>query len=175
MEIYEAIRKRRSVRKYLNREIPQEVLDRVLNAGRLAPSAVNLQPWRFIVVRDPVTQRALVESTRGGKHRHIGMADVALVACGNERDCYQKQGDYMKTFAIDVAIALDHIMLAAAAEGLGTCWIGAFNERRVKDLLDIPDPWRVVGMTPLGYPAETPAFNDRKALSEIVCEERWAE
>ncbi len=173
MDLYEAIQKRRSIRKFKDKKIPEEVLERVLNAGRLAPSAVNLQPWKFIVVRDLETQKSLVDCTRGGKHAHLGMADVALVACGNERDCYQRQGNYMKTFAIDVAIALDHMMLAATAEGLGTCWIGAFDENKVKELFQIPESWRVVGMTPLGYPDETPVFNGRKSLLEILCFERW--
>ncbi|OIP63646.1 MAG: nitroreductase [Nitrospirae bacterium CG_4_9_14_3_um_filter_53_35] len=173
MELYEAIQKRRSIRKFKDKKIPQEVLERVLNAARLAPSAVNLQPWKFMVIRDPGTQKALVECTRGAKHLHLGMGDASIVACGNEEECYQRQGDYMKTFAIDVSIALDHMMLAAASEGLGTCWIGAFNEKKVKALLNIPDPWRVVGMTPIGYPNETPEFNGRKSLNEIVCYERW--
>jgi len=151
------------------------VLNRVLEAGRLAPSAVNLQPWRFIVIRDPGTRMELVECTRGGKHTHLGMGDLSLVACGNEKECYQRQGDYMKTFAIDVTIALEHMVLAAAAEGLGTCWIGAFDEEKVKTLLDIPDPWRVVAMTPLGYPDESPPDRGRKPLDEIICHERWEE
>ncbi len=173
MNLYEAIQKRRSVRKFQDKRIPEEVLQRVLDAGRLAPSAVNLQPWRFIVIRDLEIKRRLLECTRGAKHLHLVMGDVSIVACGNERDCYQRQGDYMKTFAIDVSLALDHMMLAATAEGLGTCWIGAFNEGKVKELFDIPDPWRVVGMTPLGYPDEEPEFRGRKSLDEIICYEKW--
>lgn len=175
MDIYECIRNRRSIRRYTEKPVPDEMLRRVLNAGRLAPSAVNLQPWRFIVVRSGEMRRALVDCTRGGKHLHLGMGPVALVACGNERDCYQHQGNFLKTFAIDAAIALEHIMLAAAAEGLGTCWIGAFDETAVKDLLNIPDPWRVVAMTPLGYPDESPGFKGRKPLADIVCYEKWEE
>ena len=175
MDIYEAIQKRRSVRKFTAQKVPEEIMERVLNAGRLAPSAVNLQPWRFLVIRDSERQQALVECTRGGKHDHLGMGDVVIVACGNERDCYQRQGNYMKTFAIDVTIALDHMMLAAAAEGLATSWIGAFEEKKVKEILRIPDPWRVVAMTPLGYPEEIPKFTGRKSLNEIVCYEKWEE
>ncbi len=173
MDLYEAIQKRRSFRKLTDQQIPDDVLHRVLNAGRLAPSAVNLQPWRFIVVRSPMIQEELVECTRGGKQLHLGLGDVTLIACGNERDCYQRQGNFMKTFAIDVAIALDHIMLAATAEGLATCWIGAFDEKKVKEVLNIPAPWRVVAMTPLGYPDETPKFPGRKPLEEIVFYETW--
>lgn len=173
MDIYQCIKNRRSIRKFSDRPVPEEVLMRVLNAGRLAPSAVNIQPWKFIVVRSPETRRALVECTRGGKHAHLGMADIALVACGNEQDCYQQQGNFMKTFAIDVAIALEHMMLAAQAEGLGTCWIGAFDENAVKALLDVTGPWRVVAMTPLGYPEESPPFKGRKSLAEIACYEKW--
>ncbi len=175
MEFYEVMSKRRSVRKFSEKKIAPEILERVLDAGRLAPSAVNLQPWRFVIIRSPETRRALVECTRGGKQAHLGMGDLCIVACGHEDDCYQRQGNYMKSFAIDVAIALDHMMLAAAAEGLGTCWIGAFNEDAVKELLQIPNPWRVVGMTPLGYPAESPPFRGRKGMQEIVCHEKWDE
>ncbi len=175
MELHESIKKRRSIRRFIDKTIPEEVLTRILDAGRLAPSAVNLQPWRFLVIREPVTKMELVECTRGGKHTHLGMGDVIIVACGNEKECYQRQGNYMKTFAIDVTIALEHMMLAATAEGLGTCWIGAFDEEKVKNLLDIPDPWRVVAMTPLGYPDESPPDRGRKKLNEIVYNEKWGE
>jgi len=175
MELHEAIQERRSIRRFIDKTIPEEILTRILNAGRLAPSAVNLQPWRFVVIREPVTKIELVECTRGGKHTHLGMGDVIIVACGNEKECYQRQGNYMKTFAIDVTIALAHMMLAATAEGLGTCWIGAFDEEKVKNLLNIPDPWRVVAMTPLGYPDESPPDRGRKSLNEIVCYEKWGE
>jgi nitroreductase len=160
LEFYETVSIRRSVRKFSDRKIAPEILERVLDAGRLSPSAVNLQPWKFMVIRSPETRRALVECTRGGKQAHLAMGDLCIVACGHEEDCYQRQGNYMKSFAIDVAIALDHMMLAAAAEGLG---------------LQIPNPWRVVGMTPLGYPAESPPFRGRKGMKEIVCYEKWDE
>jgi nitroreductase len=175
MELYEAIHKRRSIRKFLDKTVPNDVLTRILQAGRMAPSAVNLQPWRFLVIRNPETKMELVDCTRGGKHKHLGMGDITIVACGNEEECYQRQGNFMKTFAIDVTIALEHMMLAAAAEGLGTCWIGAFDEEKVRSLLNIPEPWRVIAMTPLGYPAESPEFRGRKSLEEIVCFEKWEE
>ena len=173
VDLYEAMERRRSIRRFTRQKVPQEVLERVLNAARIAPSAVNLQPWRFVVVRDRETLKALVGCTRGGKHEHLAMGDLAVVACGNESECYQRQAGCMKSYAIDVAIAVEHLVLAATAEGLGTCWIGAFDETQVKTLLGIPDPWRVVAMTPLGYPAEDPPPRGRKSLLEILAFERW--
>jgi len=173
MDFYDVIKTRRSVRSFTAAPIPQDVLRRVLDAARIAPSGSNRQPWRFIVIRDQALKDRLVPSCHG--QRFIAQAPVVIAACG--RDINFDRGDWMGQCAmiVDVTIAMDHLILAARAEGLGTCWIGSFNNDQIKELLGIPDGWWVVALTPLGYPggaafAET---TDRKRLDEIACENRW--
>lgn len=171
MEVYEAIKKRRSIREYETREVEREKLKRVLNAARLAPSAKNIQPWRVIVVEDKGLREELAKAAYGQKY--LSQAPYVIVICVNEKECYQEHGDYMTSFAVDGAIFTDHLTLAACAEGLGTCWIAKFNERKIKELLKVPEPYRIVVMTPLGYPAEEGRDKGRKALSEILYKDIW--
>jgi len=173
MDFYEVIKTRRSVRSFKADAIPDDVLERVLNAARIAPSGSNRQPWRFIVIRDPAVRERLVPSCHG--QRFIAAAPIVVAACGRYIDF--DRGDWMgdSSMLVDVTIAIDHLVLAARAEGLGTCWIGSFNNDQIKELLDVPDGWEIVALTPLGYP-DGSAFTetaDRKPLSEIVCEDRW--
>lgn len=169
MDVIEAIRRRRSIRKYQNKPVEEEKLNRVLEAGRLAPSAKNLQDWRFIVVRDPDTRRRLAEAAKN--QWFIAEAPVVIAACGTETKYVMTCGQH--TYTIDVSIAVAHMTLEATELGLGTCWIGAFYEDRVKEILGIPDHIRVVTLLPMGYPAEEPAARPRKPLNEIVCYEKW--
>lgn len=165
----EAIRKRRSIRKYLPRKIENDKLDRVLEAGRLAPSARNLQEWKFIVVRDDGRRKRLAEAAKG--QTFVGEAPVVIAACATITDYVMTCGQL--TYPIDLAIAVEHMVLAAAAEGLGTCWIGAFYEEEVKKVLSIPPEIRVVALLPMGYPDESPAPRPRKEMDEIVAFETW--
>ena len=169
MDLAEAIRKRRSIRKYLPRKIENDKLDRVLEAGRLAPSARNLQEWRFIVVRDDGRRKRLAEAAKG--QTFVGEAPVVIAACATITDYVMTCGQL--TYPIDLAIAVEHMVLAAAAEGLGTCWIGAFYEEEVKKVLSIPPEIRVVALLPMGYPDESPAPRPRKEMDEIVAFETW--
>ena len=171
MDVYEAIRTRTSMREYKPDAVPQEVLERLLEALRLAPSGKNLQPWRFITVTDEDTRRELVDACRGQKF--IAQAPVVLVGCGWESRAYSKMGGYWNGLPVDVAIAIEHLMLAAAAEGLGTCWIGAFDESAVKKVLAIPPDVKVIALTPIGYPATERKHRPRKELAEIIAHERW--
>jgi len=184
MEFYETIRRRRSVRKYSDRPVPEEVVTRCLEAARLAPSWRNGQPWRFIVVRDRRTIQRLVRANwlAGAINWWLKDVPVLVVACAEPKQSGLK-GD-QPYYLVDVAIALEHFILAATAEGLGTCWIGGFNEDKVRKVLGIPSHIRVVAMTPLGYPADGKGLYDRlamvgkrhwrrKPLSEIVRYERW--
>lgn len=145
-----------------------ETLNVVLEAGRLAPSARNMQDWKFIVVRDPALRRRLSEAARG--QSFVGQAPVVIAACGTS-DLVMTCGQ--PAYSIDVSIAVDHMTLAAFSLDLGTCWIGAFYEDRVKQILGIPDQVRVVALLPLGYPEEQPAARPRKSLSEIVSYDSW--
>lgn len=169
MNVIEAIKKRRSIRKYLNREVEDDKLKRILEATRLAPSARNFQDWRFIVVRDPKIREKLSVAARG--QSFIAEAPVVIAACGLNPDYVMTCGQHCYT--IDVAIALDHMSLSAVEEGLGTCWIGAFYEDKVKEILGVPDDVRVVALMPIGYPAEQPSPTRRKPIEEIVAYDRW--
>ena len=166
MTVMEAIQSRRSVRKYKPDPVPDEVLGRVLEAARLAPSGKNLQPWRFIVVRDLEIRKKLAKASAG--QTFMAEAPVIIAACGFPEDCYARMGRYMKSWPVDVTIALEHLILQAQADGLGTCWIGAFEEEEVKDILGVPAEVKVLALTPLGWPDERPGFRGRKGLAEIV-------
>ena len=122
MEFYEVIRRRLSVRAYKPDPVPEEVLNRILEAGRLAPSAKNLQPWKFIIIRDEKIRQALVPACRN--QQFIAQAPVIICACALLEQAWKGMGGYWSAAEIDVTIALEHIILAAASEGLGTCWIG---------------------------------------------------
>jgi len=165
MDVYEAIKTRRSVRAYQEKDIPEDVLKRILEAARLAPSAGNRQQWKFIVVRDPELRKKLVPAANN--QQFVGQAPVIIVAVALEPD--RVMSCEVPAYAVDLAIAVDHITLAATAEGLGTCWIGAFSQSEVKKVLDIPAHYKVVTLIPLGYPADSPRIKSRKSLEEIVC------
>jgi nitroreductase len=171
MTVMEAIQGRRSVRKYKPDPVSDEVLGRVLEAARLAPSGKNLQPWKFIVVRDQETRNKLAKASAG--QTFMAEAPVIIAACGFPEDCYARMGRYMKSWPVDVTIAVEHLILQAQADGLGTCWIGAFEEEEVKDILGVPAEVKVLALTPLGWPAEHPGFRGRKGLAEIVSYDKF--
>jgi nitroreductase len=176
MSVPDIIRIRRSVRKYKSDPIPDELLDQMLEALRLAPSACNYQPWRFIVVRDRATREAVAHASRD--QMFIAQAPVVIVGCGFPDKAFQRMGGYGNSIDLDLAIALDHLMLAAAEAGLGTCWIGAFDEQAVKDILGVPEDAKVVALTPLGYPAEPGLIHPvepgrRKNRSEVIKFDRF--
>jgi nitroreductase len=171
MSVLDIIRRRRSVRKYKSDPIPEDVFLRVMEAARLAPSGKNSQPWKFIVVRDEEMRRKLSVASRN--QAFMATAPIIIVACGYPERSYPKQGNYMKSWSIDVACAVDHLMLQATEEGLGTCWIGAFEEKEVKALLGVPEDVRVLALTPLGYPDEDPTSRGRRPLEEILSQEKF--
>lgn len=166
MDVFEAIRSRRSIRSYEPTPIPRDKLEKILEAARLAPSAGNIQPWHFIVVTDSEKRRKLAKAPFAG---FLKEAPVVIVGCGNQKAS-------PKWFMIDVAIAMQNMVLAATAEGLGTCWVGSFNENDVIEMLKIPDDYRVVALLALGYPHKKldiqskilHSIRRRKKLEEIV-------
>lgn len=170
MNVYEAIEKRRSVRGYESRPVEQEKLDRILEAARLAPSASNRQEWRFVIVRDEATRRQMMAAAANQKF--VAEAPVVLACCAETDGHLMRCGQ--PCYPIDVAIAIDHITLAAVEEGLGTCWIGAFYEAQVRQILGIPEKIRVVELLTLGYPAGEQKPRSRKSMDEIVCYDRWS-
>lgn len=155
----DAIETRKSVRRYLDKPVENEKLTAVLRAGRLAPSAGNRQEWRFIIVRDAETRKRIAEAANN--QTFVSEAPTIIVACA------EKDGHIMMCgqpcYPIDVAIALDHITLAAVELGLGTCWIGAFDEEKVKAILNIPNEIRVVELMPIGYPVDQ-SIKEKKRL-----------
>ncbi|MEM2885801.1 MAG: nitroreductase family protein [Thermoproteota archaeon] len=156
MDFMEVVSKRRSIRKYRPDPVPEEVLNQVLEAARLAPSGGNAQPWHFVVVKDPEKKRAL------GISDWAQQAPVVIVGCTEAPS------------QTDIAIAFEHLVLAAANFGLGTCWIGRWGaDGEIKRALNIPADVRVLAVTPLGYPAESPPARPRKPLSQIVHRERF--
>lgn len=170
MNVYEAIKTRRSVRSYQDKTIQKEVLNRILEAARLAPSGSNRQPWKFVVVTDVKMRKKLAEAAND--QSFIGEAAVVIVAVGLYPGRIMSCG--IPGDPVDVAIAIDHITLAAVEEGLGTCWIGAFSQEKVSQVLQIPDSCKVIGLLPLGYPADTACPKSRKSLEEIVCYEKFS-
>lgn len=164
-----AVKGRQSIRKYSDRPIEDDVLKRVLEAARHSPSANNKQSWKFIAVRDKDTIAKLAEATGG--QEFVGRAPAILVSCGTEPDGVMMCGQHRYT--VDLSIATAYMILAAYELGLGTCWLGRFNEGKVKEILNIPHEMRVVAMAPLGYPAETPPQMSRKDFDSVVCFEKY--
>jgi nitroreductase len=170
MDIYELINKRKSVRAYLDTPVEENLLKRILEGAHMAPSASNRQEWRFVVVRDSATRQRLAVAAKNQKF--LAEAPVVIACCAETENYVMACGQM--SYPIDVAIAIDHLTLCAAAEGLGTCWIGAFDEQEVKEILNIPDSIRVVELLPLGYPRDpATATKVRKPLPEIVQYESW--
>ena len=170
MEVMEAIKERRSVRAYEPREVEEEKLMQVLEAGRLSPSASNRQERRFVVVKDAGRRKLLSEAAKNQKF--VAEAPVVIVACAAVDTDYVMMCGQL-AYPIDTAIAVDHMTLQAVEEGLGTCWIGAFDEERVKKILFIPEEVRVVSLLPIGYPADVSSHKSRKSMGEIVMREKW--
>ena len=169
MDVSAAIRQRRSVRAYKAVEVEEEKLKKILEAARLSPSASNRQGWKFIVVRNKDTKKKLARAAFG--QSFIGEAPVVMVACGTESNAVMACGQ--PTHTVDVSIACAFMILQACELGLGTCWIGAFEEDGVKRILEIPKSVRVVAMIPLGYPDEDPSPRSRKDIEQIVCAEKF--
>ena len=171
MDIYEAIEKRRSVRIYKDEDISEEKLKKILEAGRLAPSAHNSQEYKFIVMKDAKKRKELAEAASGQKF--IAQAPVIIIAVSLNPG--HLMGSEVPAYAMDLAIALDYMTLAAVEEGLGTCWIGAFSQEKVKKVLNIPDTYKVAALLSLGIPDEEPSVKSRKKLEELVCYEEFSE
>jgi nitroreductase len=171
MEVKDAIEKRNSIRAYEDKPVPKELLLKVLEAARLAPSGRNSQAWKFIVVRDDERRQALGRATGGQPHVHT--APVIIAAVATEPEYVMPCG--ILAYPVDLAIAIDHMTLAAVDLGLGTCWIGAFSQEKVKSILEVPEKLKVVSLLTLGYPGETGRPKMRKTLEEIVCYDRYEE
>ena len=168
MDVFEAISKRYSCRKYQDKPVESETINKILEAARLAPSARNFQDWRFVVVTNPDVKAKLAKACNNEKM--VAGAPVIIVACSNNSyrmRCGQMIGP------IDVSIALEHIALQAVEEGLGTCWIGSFYHDKVRVVMDIPNGVEVVQLMLLGHPADKKPETKRDPLESIVCFDKW--
>lgn len=168
MDIYGLIKTRRSVRAYRDDPVPDAVLSRLLEALRWAPSARNLQAYRLVIVQDRQRRQELAHAAN--EQMFIAEAPIVMAMVGLEPERMMSCG--VPPYAVDAAIAVDHLTLAAAAEGLGTCWIGAFSQDRVRQILRVPPAHKVVILIPLGYPADAePPDRSRKPVDDLVCTE----
>ncbi len=169
MELLELIEDRYSVRTYKPDPVPDEMLQQVLEAVRLAPSAKNLQPYRLIVIRTKGREEELM---RIYERDWFVQAPIVIALVGVPAEAWVR-GDGTNYYHVDVAIAMDHLILQATELGLGTCWIGAFNVDAAREVLGLPDGVEPVVFTPLGYPGDEPGFKRRKKLSELVRQDKW--
>jgi len=165
MSFYDVIEARHSVRKYTDQPVPEDALQRILEAARLAPSACNRQPWHFYVITDKAIREALFTPEKQG---WAAEAPVTIVACSRPAEAWVRWADNKNHADIDMAITFEHIVLAATEEGLGTCWICAFDPEHFRKVLKLPEGMEPVAVTPLGYAAGDPGARPRKALAEIV-------
>ncbi len=168
MDLISLIKARRSVRLYSEEPIKDEELEILLEAARWAPTGANLQPWHFIVVRDENTRKEISKYAKFFffKSSHVGNAPCIIVLC------YEKEKSRFGIY--DVTLAGGNILLAAESIGLGTCWIGAFDEKKIKELLQIPENVSVVALITVGRPKEKPTAPPRIELEKIVHYETWS-
>lgn len=165
--ILEEIKGRKSVRAYSDKKVENWKLMEVLEAGILAPSARNMQRWKFLVIRDRQVRAKMVDACNG--QEMVGQADINLVMVATDGSIMNSG---QPTAQIDLSIALSYMMLQAERLGLSTCWLGNFNASEVKKLANIPSEYEVIAVSPLGYGAEEGRIRDRKPFDEVVVFEK---
>jgi len=158
MSFLDIILSRRSVRRFEDKQISQDVLDKIVEAGRQSPSAANRQPYRFILVTDPKLKNELLGLLSGFAKK----APLIVVGCANLKAILTG-----RWAVVDTAIALENMVLAAWSLAVGSCWIGSFNENKVKKALGVPEDWKVVALVAFGYPAESPKPRKKKSRNEL--------
>ena len=168
MTVSEAIRKRYSCRSYQEKTVEQDKLDQLLEAARLAPSAKNLQDWRFVVVTERQTRHKVAEFTN--RPEVFNKAGVIIAACSISKEV-MRCGQAVAP--IDVSIALEHIALQATELGLGTCWIGSFETEKVRATLGIPADIHIIELMTVGFPADEPKQPNREPIEKIACYDKW--
>jgi nitroreductase len=164
MDTIETIMNRRSVRKFQSKPVSDEDLKTIIEAGRQAPSAANRQPWHFVVVKNEDQREKLAEACSG----QTWLAGAAVIIAGVGKPAVNE-----KWYPVDVAIAMQNMILAATSLGYGTCWIGAFDQERVKSVLGIPEDLTVVALTPIGVPDDRPEARPRQPLSDFASLDRY--
>jgi len=171
MDLFEVIKKRRSIRRYKSDPVPDEHLKKIFEAARLAPSGGNRQPWRFVIVRDPERKKELARASRN--QMFIAEADTVVVTL-SDPTIYSSWGTSTRIpYRQDPMIAVEHMVLAATALGYGTCWIGAFDEDEVRRIVKAPKELAVVALLPIGVSNESPPPKPRKPFEEIFFKEEY--
>jgi len=165
MDCIDQVLNRRSIRRFKNEPVSEQVISKILEAGRCAPSATNQQPWHFVVARDYTEKEAC---TYGGFNRFV--TDAPFVVVGLYR---QSEVIIEKISLMDVTIALQNMVIAAWVQGVGSCWMGAFDERKLSDTLNLPADSRIVGAAAFGIPDKIPSQPRKKPLSETVHFDKW--
>ncbi len=173
MDLLEIIRNRRSIRSYKKRDLPQDIIEKLLEAARWAPSAGNVQPWGFVVASSRKIKQSLSMAAFGQKD--LEEASVVIVVCADEKLAEQSYGVRGKSlFCLqDTAAAIQNIMLTAYSLGLGSCWIGAFKEDEIRQVIKAPKEMRPIALIPVGYPNEAPPARSRRPVGEIMHKETF--
>ncbi|WP_460001750.1 nitroreductase family protein [Paradesulfitobacterium aromaticivorans] len=175
MELMEVVQRRRSIRAYKPDPVEPEKIAQILEAARLAPSWKNLQCWRFMIISAAEKRQGIADAfplTNPGR-KAILEAPVVIILCADpdESEVWEGKDYYM----LDAGLAMEHLILTATAQGLGTCWQALFSEDKMRSALGVPDNFRIVAITPLGYPAQEKNPRPRKALTEIAFGEQWGQ
>jgi nitroreductase len=169
MEFYEVVRKRRSFRFYKSEMPEKEKIERILEAARLAPTWANMQGVHYIIVQDQEKVKAVWKALGQRPPEKFQSAPMFIVGIISEKGSGVNLTNSEKYYGVDFGICFEHLILAATAEGLATCWVGYFNEEKIKDILEIPEKYHVMGLTPLGYSTKSKGeVKERKALDKIV-------
>jgi len=172
MEFKEVLANRRSIRDFKDQPVPAEKMDIILEAARNAQSGCNFQPWKFVVVKDQQVRKQLTQAANN--QTHVGQAPLIIAAVA--LDPGRAMPNEVPSNAVDLAIAVENMALAAVDQGLGSCWIGAFSQNAVKKILGVPAKYRVDALLLLGYSNQPAAGRSpRKSLSEVVCYDRFQE
>ena len=168
MNVSEAIKGRRSIRVFKKQDVPDKTIEALIDAARWAPSAGNVRAWEFVIVRKQTVKKKLAKAARA--QALIEEAPVIIVVCADEKRSSTGYGDRGKTLYCiqDAAAAAQNILLTAYSLGLGACWVGAFDEAELKEVLNAPEGIRPVAMIPVGYPQEIPSRTDRRPLIQIM-------
>ncbi len=182
MDFADLVKVRKSIRRYSEKDVEQEKLDKIMEAARLAPSWANKQCWNYVVVRDKAVLEQITSKGVGMLLTWLKKAPVIIVACANPKDSGRRNG--IEYYLVDIGISMEQLVLQAADLGLGTCWIGWFDEKEMKRILGVPEEYKVVALTPVGYPAEDGGIlarvrksfvggSTRKSMEEIVHKDKW--
>ncbi|MCK8825818.1 nitroreductase family protein [Fuchsiella alkaliacetigena] len=174
MDLLSLIKTRRSIRRYSDKAVSNDLIEKIVNVARFAPSAHNEQPWKFIVTRDKEKLKEISEESKYA--RFLSSAPVAIIVCADYENSEQRRADNdysVKYFCIqDTAAAIQNMLLAAHGLGLGSCWIGEYDEKQLCELFNISDPYFPVAIISLGFTDSQPSTPKRKPLDEVLCYEK---